>query len=90
MAKTEKSPITIEGVEYFYEDLTQDQQVLFNHCVDLDRKIGSMQFNLDQLNIGKNAAFAMLKNSLVASKAIAEANAAEAQPVEPEAASTVQ
>ena len=84
MAKTEKSPITIEGVEYFYEDLIPEQQVLFNHCVDLDRKISSMQFNLDQLNIGKNAAFAMLKNSLIATKAIAEAEAQaqEAAPAE--------
>lgn len=85
MGKTEKNPITIEGVEYFYEDLIPEQQVLFNHCVDLDRKIGSMQFNLDQLNIGKSAAFNMLKNSLVATKAIAEAEAAslaEQAPVE--------
>lgn len=85
MAKTEKTPITIDGVEYKFEDLTQEQQVLFNHCIDLDRKISSAQFNLDQLNVGKNAFFGMLKNSLVAAKAIAEAQAAEAQPVEPEA-----
>lgn len=88
MGKNEKTPITIEGVEYQYEDLTQEQQVLFNHCIDLDRKISSAQFNLDQLNVGKNAFFGMLKNSLVAAKAIAEANAEEQN--QSEAAPTVQ
>ena len=84
MGKNEKTPITIEGVEYQYEDLTAEQQVLFNHCIDLDRKISSAQFNLDQLNVGKNAFFGLLKNSLIAAKAIAEAEAQnqEAAPAE--------
>ena len=38
---TKKTQITIDDVEYAYEDLTQEQQHLFNHCLDLDRKIGS-------------------------------------------------
>lgn len=66
MGKQEKTPVTINNVEYKYEDLTQEQQALFNHCVDLDRKIGSAQFNLDQLNVGKNAFINMLKASLEA------------------------
>ena len=82
MGKNEKTPITIEGVEYQYEDLTAEQQVLFNHCIDLDRKISSAQFNIDQLNVGKNAFFGLLKNSLIAAKAIAEAEAQEAAPAE--------
>ena len=84
MGKNEKTPITIEGVDYAYEDLTAEQQVLFNHCIDLDRKISSAQFNLDQLNVGKNAFFGLLKNSLIAAKAIAEAEAQaqEAAPAE--------
>jgi hypothetical protein len=89
MGKNEKTPITIEGVEYQYEDLSQEQQVLFNHCIDLDRKISSAQFNLDQLNVGKNAFFTLLKNSLVAAKAIAEAEAAAQAEVAP-AEATVQ
>lgn len=64
MGKNEKTPITIDNVEYKYEDLTQDQQVMFNHCIDLDRKIDSARFNLDQLTIGKQAFFNMLKDSL--------------------------
>ena len=66
MGKNEKTPITIDGVEYAFEDLTQEQQVLFNHCVDLDRKIGSAQFNLDQLMVGKQAFIERLKQALEA------------------------
>jgi hypothetical protein len=63
-----KTSITIDEVEYFYEDMTQKQQVLVNHLADLDRKIGSSQFNLDQLNVGKNAFFNLLKEALVKDK----------------------
>ena len=87
MAEKKTTPIVIDGTEYVYEDLTQEQQALVNHVADLDRKMGSAQFNLDQLAVGKQAFVQMLKNSLVASKAIAEANAAEA---ESEAVPTVQ
>ena len=51
MGQDKKTPIVIDDVEYQYEDLSQEQQMLFNHCVDLDRKIGSAMFNLDQLNV---------------------------------------
>jgi hypothetical protein len=68
MGKNEKTPITINEVEYSFEDLTQEQQVLFNHCIDLDRKIASSQFNLDQLSVGKQAFFKMLEESLAKPK----------------------
>jgi hypothetical protein len=64
MGQDKKTPITINDVEYTYEDLSAEQQTMFNHCVDLDRKIGSAQFNLDQLNVGKNAFIKMLEESL--------------------------
>jgi hypothetical protein len=64
MGKQEKTPVTINNVEYKYEDLTREQQALFNHCVDLDRKIASAQFNLDQLSVGKGAFIKMLEESL--------------------------
>jgi len=62
--ENKKTPITIDEVEYQYEDLTTEQQALFNHCVDLDRKISSAQFNLDQLQVGKQAFIERLKKSL--------------------------
>jgi restriction endonuclease S subunit len=42
-----------------------DQQAMVNHIADLDRKIGSTQFNLEQLSVGKQAFIDMLKKSLV-------------------------
>ena len=62
--ENKKTPITIDNVEYQYEDLTPEQQAIFNHCIDLDRKINSAQFNIDQLQVGKQAFFNMLKESL--------------------------
>jgi len=37
---------------------------LVNHCLDLDRKISSASFALDQLRVGKDAFVKMLKDSL--------------------------
>jgi hypothetical protein len=64
MGKDKNTPVTIDGVEYQYEDLTQEQQMMVNHLLDLDRKISSSQFNLDQLAVGKQAFMNMLKASL--------------------------
>lgn len=72
MGKDKKTPITINDKEYQFEDLTSEQQVLFNHCIDLDRKIASSQFNLDQLSVGKNAFIKMLEESLAQQPEIIE------------------
>jgi cell division septum initiation protein DivIVA len=66
MAEKKTTPIVIDDVEYQYEDMTQEQQVLVNHVADLDRKIGSTQFNLDQLTVGKQAFVQLLKQALEA------------------------
>jgi hypothetical protein len=64
MGKNEKTPVTIDGVEYKFEDMSQQQQLLFNHVVDLDRKLTSSRFNVDQLQVGRDAFFKMLKDEL--------------------------
>ena len=64
MGEKKANPISIDGIDYDYNDLTEEQQALFNHCVDLDRKIGNTQFNLDQLMVGKEAFITRLKASL--------------------------
>jgi len=64
MAKEKKTPITIDDKEYFFEDLTQEQQTIVNHVSDLQRKIQSSEFNLQQLSFGKDAFVKALKNSL--------------------------
>ena len=67
MAEKKTMPIVIDDVEYSYEDMTEEQKVLVNHVADLDRKVASTQFNLDQLNVGKQAFVKLLKDSLDAS-----------------------
>ena len=62
--ENKKTPIVIDNVEYEYTDMTKEQQLMVNHIADLDRKIGSAQFSLDQLNVGKQAFFNMLKETL--------------------------
>jgi hypothetical protein len=64
MENIKKNQVTIDDVEYAFEDMTLEQQTMVNHLVDLDRKIGSSQFNLDQLNVGKQAFLSMLRESL--------------------------
>jgi hypothetical protein len=63
MANT-KTPVTIDGIEYQLEQMTQEQQTLVNHVADLDRKLGSARFSIDQLQVGRDAFFKMLKESL--------------------------
>lgn len=64
MGEKQTKPITIDGVEYDTATFTDEQILLTNHCLDLDRKIGSTQFQLQQLNVGKDAFLKMLKESL--------------------------
>jgi hypothetical protein len=64
MGEKKTTPITIDDVQYVLEDMKPEQQQMVNHIADLDRKIGSTQFNLDQLQVGKQAFIDMLKRSL--------------------------
>jgi len=66
MGKKQTTPITVNDVEYIIEDMTPEQQIMVNHCADLERKIGSMRFNMDQLSVGKDAFVSMLEQSLTA------------------------
>ena len=64
MEKINKNQVTIDDVNYDFEDMKPEQQAMVNHLVDLDRKISSTAFNLDQLQVGKNAFLTMLRESL--------------------------
>ncbi len=67
--KQKEQTITIDDVEYKVDDLTQEQISMVNHVSDLDRKLSSAQFNLDQLNVGRGAFMNMLTESLKAEEA---------------------
>jgi len=64
MATEKKTPVFVDDVEYTFEDMTDQQKALVNHISDLDRKISSTAFNLDQLNVGKTAFVNLLKEAL--------------------------
>jgi len=63
---SEKKPnlITIDNVEHNFDAMTEEQILLTNHCLDLDRKLASTQFQAQQLQVGKDAFLKMLKESL--------------------------
>ena len=68
MAKKQKEQpeqtVTINDVEYKVSDLSEEQVAMVNHVADLDRKISSSKFNLDQLNVGRSAFMNLLTESL--------------------------
>ena len=64
MAQKTPQTITINNIEYSEDQLTDEQKMLINHVADLDRKIGSTRFNLDQLQVCRDAFVNMLTASL--------------------------
>ena len=66
MAKEQKKEavLKIDEKEYLIDDLTKEQKVMVDHIADLERKINSSTFNLQQLNFGKQAFIDALKASL--------------------------
>jgi len=72
MANKQSQIVTIDGTEYDAADFNENQLLLLNHTIDLDRKIGSTQFQLQQLNVGKDAFLTMLKEALKDQPAEAE------------------
>ena len=71
MGKNEKTPIVINDKEYLVEDLTKEQLTMVNHVSDLDRKLSSARFNVDQLSVGREAFVNMLARSLEEPKEVA-------------------
>jgi hypothetical protein len=64
MTEKKTQVITINDVDYTEDQLTDNQKMMVNHVADLDRKINSTQFNLDQLSVGKKAFVDMLTADL--------------------------
>jgi hypothetical protein len=69
MAEKQTKTITINGTEYTEDQLTDQQKAMCNHIADLERKMGSTQFNLDQLTVGRDAFVNMLTGSVEAAPA---------------------
>jgi hypothetical protein len=56
--------VTLDGVEHDANTFTEQQILLLNHTIDLDRKINSTQFQLQQLQVGKDSFLKLLKDDL--------------------------
>lgn len=64
MGKNEKTLITVNEKEYYVEDFNDQQRVLLNHVNDLDRKLSSARFNVDQLAVGRERFIELLDKAL--------------------------
>ena len=60
----DKKTITIDDIEYTEDQLTDEAKACINHISSLDQKIGSTQFNLTQLQVGREAFVQRLKAEL--------------------------
>ena len=60
----DKKVITIDDVEYTEDQLSDEAKACTNHIGSLDQKIASAQFNLIQLQVGREAFVSKLKGSL--------------------------
>ena len=60
----DKKVITIDDVEYTEDQLSDTAKMCINHINSLDQKIGSAQFNLVQLQMGRKGFMAELQAEL--------------------------
>lgn len=64
MTEKTKNVITVNEVEYNVDDMTDRQKTMLAHIQDLDRKINTTRFNLDQLVVGRDAFASSLAKDL--------------------------
>jgi len=67
--KKENAPmLNLDGKEYDIDSMTDNQKTMVNHIADLNRKIDTTTFNLQQLQFGRQAFIDALKNGLAEKK----------------------
>lgn len=64
MENKQPQTISFNDKEYKIEDLTEKQVMIINHMKDLERKINSTTFQLDQLIVGRDAFSKLLSEEL--------------------------
>lgn len=63
--KEKNQPVLqLDDKEYNIEEMKDDQKVMVGHIADLNRKIESATFNLQQLQFGRQAFINSLKQEL--------------------------
>ena len=76
MEKKQPQIVTLDGVEHDANTFTEQQILLLNHTIDLDRKINSTQFQLQQLQVGKDSFLKLLKDDLAATQPVQDVESA--------------
>ena len=66
MAKKEnkQAMLNVDGKEYVIDDMNDEQKIMVSHIADLTRKMETMNFNMQQLEFGKQAFVNALKKTL--------------------------
>jgi len=64
MANQQPQTVSIDGVEYQANDLSEKSKIYINHINDIDQKIFAAKFQLDQMQIGRAAFFELLKSEI--------------------------
>lgn len=60
----ENRTITIDGKEYDYEELEDNQKSMVNQVINLNNKVAQARFDLDQLTVAQDAFSKMLVASV--------------------------
>ena len=60
----ENRMITIDGKEYDYEELQDNQKSMVNQVINLNNKVAQARFDLDQLTVAQDAFSKMLVASV--------------------------
>ena len=61
--KQTKPVLNFDDKEYIIEDMTDEQKILANHAADLENKMATMRFNLDQLAGGHESFVSKLREA---------------------------
>lgn len=62
--KNETPTLSLNGVDYKIEDLSDEQKIILNHINDLQNKIDGANRNLHQMKTGQNAYITALTEDL--------------------------
>ena len=62
--KKETAIINLDGKDYSVDNMNDKQKTIISHITDLTRKMESTQFNLQQMQVGKDAFVGLLKTEL--------------------------
>lgn len=68
MSDEKQALINIDDVDYYDEDLTDDQKYMVNHIQGLQQSINQARFSLDRDQVAQKGFVEMLKQSLAEPK----------------------